>query len=71
MSRAKKPPPLEWDDLTPRMLRGIASNLHDSAHDHEIEREEIAEEQGFDVVAVEECIADFLTSEAKRREGKP
>ena len=70
MPSKKKAPKLEWPDMTPKMLRGIASNLHDTAHDHNIEREEMAEEQGFDVVAAEECIADFLISEAKRREGK-
>ena len=66
----KKTPALKWADMTPKMLRGIASNLHDTAHDHNIEREEMAEEQGFDVVAAEECIAAFLIEEAKRREGK-
>ena len=61
---------MKWKDLTPDNLRTLASNLDDTAHDHEIDRESMLEEQGFDVVAAEESVARFLKREAKRREKK-
>lgn len=61
---------MKWRDLTPEQLRRLAGNLFDSAHDAEIDRESIIEEQGFDAVAGEECVARFLVRESKRRERK-
>lgn len=59
---------MKWKDLTPDQLVKVSSDLDDRAHDMEIDREFIAEEQGFDLVAALECVARRLRREATKRE---
>lgn len=59
---------MKWRDLTPQQLDKTASDLDDRAHDMKAEREFIAEEQGFDLIAALECVARRLRREAVRRE---
>lgn len=47
----KDHPKVKWLDLTPKQLRNLASAMDDHAHDMGIDREQLLEEQGFDVVA--------------------
>ena len=61
---------VKWKELTSKQLREIAWNLFDKAHDMVIDREQLPEEKGFDVVAATEAVANRLLHEAKRREKK-
>lgn len=67
---AKRPKRMKWRDLTPEHLRSIATDLFDDAHDDAVDRESIAEERGFDAVAVTEAVGRFLQREAARRARK-
>lgn len=58
---------MKWRNLSPEILRNLASDFFDNAHDMEFERESIAEERGFDAVAAVECVARRLNREAARR----
>lgn len=64
----KDHPKVKWVDLTPKQLRHLASAMDDHAHDMGIDREQLLEEQGFDVVAGYEALARRLRREAARRE---
>lgn len=61
---------IKWKDMTPKQLERVSQDLSDHAHDMGIDREQMVEETGFDVVAVTECVARRLDREAKRRERK-
>jgi hypothetical protein len=58
---------MKWKDLTPKQLAETASDIRDTASDKRIDRENLIEEQGFDLVGALECVARRLEREATRR----
>lgn len=58
---------MKWRNLTPDQLRETARDIRSSADDKRIDRENLIEEQGFDVVGALLCVARRLDREAKRR----
>ena len=62
-------PTVKWKDLTPARLRALARDyVGDAAHDMEIDRDNLIEEQGHDVVGEMMALERFLLREATRRE---
>lgn len=61
-------PKVKWKSITPARLRSLAGDIADSAHDMGIDRDNLIEEQGHDVVGEMEALERFLLREAKRRE---
>lgn len=59
---------MKWRDLSSAQLVETARDIRSSADDKKIDRENLIEEQGFDLVAALECVADRLDREARRRE---
>lgn len=61
-------PKVKWKSLTPARLRALAGDVFDAAHDMEIDRDHMLEEQGADVVGEHEALGRYLVRKAEQRE---